>query len=114
MDETYRWYVISNRVLEVRFPGNGWLTSDGFEQAVRKAGSLLECSMPAASFIFGDGCKIIMDALARLLAFSNQLVAIYKSVTLDSVVVSQPLHILIALGFLSIFIYLLQCYQSVQ
>lgn len=83
VDETYRWYVVSDRVLEVRFPGNGWLTSDGFEQAVRKAGSPLECSMPAVSFIFGDGGKIMMDALARLLALSNQLEAIDKSVTLD-------------------------------
>jgi hypothetical protein len=83
VDETYRWYVVSAHVLEIRFPGNGWLTSDGFEQSVRKAGSPLECSMSSVSFIFGDGCKIMMDALARLLAFSNQLGAIHKSVTLD-------------------------------
>ena len=83
VDEAYRWYVVSDRILEVRFPGGGWLTSDGFEQAVRKAGSPLECAMSAVSFIFGDDCKIMMDALARLLALSNQVEAIHKSVTLD-------------------------------
>lgn len=100
MDEAYRWYVVSGQILEVRFPGNGWLTSDGFEHAVRKAGSPLECSMPAVSFIFGDGCNIMMDALARLLAFSNQLEAAKKSVTLDFNSCKGTLRYLDRAGFL--------------
>lgn len=50
VDETFRWYVASDNGLEVLFPANGWLTSEGFEQPVRKAGSPLECTMPDVSF----------------------------------------------------------------
>jgi hypothetical protein len=81
--DEHQWYLTSTKVLEIRFPGNGWLTSASFERALSKSGSPLESSLPAVSFIFGDACNIMMEALARLLAFSNQLQALKKSVTLD-------------------------------
>lgn len=99
-DEEFQWYLTSTQVLEIRFPGNGWLTSSSFESILSKSGSPLESSMSAVSFIFGDGCNIMMDALARLLAFSNQLESLEKSVTLDFSSCKGALRYLDRAGFL--------------
>lgn len=81
--DEHEWYLKSTMVLEIRFAGNNWLTSDSFERALSTSGSPLDSSYPAVSVIFGDGCNMMMEALARLLALSNQLEAAKKSVTLD-------------------------------
>ncbi len=81
--DDHEWYLKSTKVLDIRFRGDCWLTSDSFERTLSKSGSPLESSQPAVSFIFGDGCNILMEVLARLLSLSNQLEAAKKSVTLD-------------------------------
>jgi len=82
-DDQHQWYPTSTKVLEIRFPGKGWLTSSSFERTLSKSGSPLDSSLHVVAFIFGDECNIMMEALARLLALSNQLQALKKSVTLD-------------------------------
>lgn len=99
-DEEFQWYLTSTQVLEIRFPGNVWITSSSFESILSKSGSPLMSPMSAVSFIFGDGCNIMMDALARLLALSNQLESVEKSVTLDFSSCKGTLRYLDRAGFL--------------
>jgi hypothetical protein len=78
-DGEFRWFL----VFRVELKGEGWLTAASFEHALSSAGSPLDSSSPVVIIAFGKDCKIMLEALARLLALSNQLVIAGKRVSLD-------------------------------
>lgn len=83
VDEKYRWFLKDKTELKILLPGGGWLNAASFEDALTRAGSPLDSSCPRITFVLGEDCKLMLDALARLLALSNQLVLAGREVTID-------------------------------
>lgn len=80
-DSDYQWFLASN-VCRIEFGGSGWLTSRDFEKALSSV-SPLKSNHATVAFVLMDGCKPLLEFLARLLALCNQLVELGKGVTLD-------------------------------
>lgn len=82
-DEDFRWSVIRQENLRIEFPENSWLTARQFESILVSQRTPWHDDCGSATFVFRNGCKVLLDALARLLALCNQLNAAGKKVTLD-------------------------------
>lgn len=80
-DTEFQWSCVES-VCQIEFNGNGWLTAGDFERALRSL-SPLDSPHPSVVFMLKDGGKPMLDFVARLLAFCNQLVLGGKDVTLD-------------------------------
>lgn len=77
----YEWFLVETQELVVVFPAVEWLTVEQFETALCDSGSPLESD--AGHIVFRLTSKLLIDALARLLAISNQVAASGKAVTID-------------------------------
>jgi hypothetical protein len=97
-DESYQWSLVQKNELRVEFAGI-WLRAADFEQAILGASSPLESPCGSVIFVFGQGCKILLEAMARLLALSNQLLAAGKNVSLDFQACKPTLQYLNRIGF---------------
>ena len=97
-DEEYKWNVISSK-FTVQF-NSGWVDCNSFENSLSGAGSPLDMEITSASFIFPEGCKILLDASARLLALCNQLAGKGIKVTIDFQDSMPSLHYFNRIGFL--------------
>lgn len=82
-DDEYRWSLRVPPELVICFPTTRWLTADQFEAALDAVDSPLDSASPAVVFQFAPETSVLLDAMARLLALCNQLVAAKKSVTID-------------------------------
>ncbi len=82
-DENHCWFVVEGGVIEVRLDGATWIDGLSLDMSIKKSGSPLESDCSSIHFIVPKGCKIFLEATARLLALSNQLVLSEKSVTID-------------------------------
>lgn len=80
-DEEFRWSNVPTDCC-IEFGGNGWLTSWDFERAFAGI-SPLESQYAAVVLVLKDDCKPLLEFIARLLAFCNQLVAAGRIVTLN-------------------------------
>jgi hypothetical protein len=79
-----------------------WLSAESFEDALLAAGSPLDSSCQKVTFVVGAECKILLEALARLLAICNQLIDDGKSVTMDFATSRPTLRYLNRIGFLDL------------
>jgi hypothetical protein len=82
-DENHCWFIVQNDRLEIQFDGETWIDGVTLDQSVASVGSPLESACPSIHFIVPEGCKILLEAAARLLAYSNQSFHIGKNVTID-------------------------------
>jgi hypothetical protein len=82
-DTEVRWFLVSQRGLRIEFAARSWLTAGDLERDLLAAGSPLEGPQAKVTFVLANGTKVMIDALARLLALSNQLVQSGKEVVLD-------------------------------
>lgn len=82
-DAEFNWFSVPQGVLRIELSGPGWLTAADFENALLKAGSPLDSDCATVTFVVVNECKILLEALARLLALCNQLVNVAKKVSLD-------------------------------
>lgn len=81
-DEDHRWYVASAK-LQINLEGDTWIDGSALDNSIKNAGSPLESDSHSVVFIVHEGCKILLEAAARLLAISNQLAYLGKEVTID-------------------------------
>lgn len=81
--ENHCWFIVKDHLMEVRFDGATWIDGLSLDMSIKKSGSPLESDCSSIHFIVPEGCKIFLEAAARLLALSNQSVLIGKSVTID-------------------------------
>lgn len=81
VDENYLWSLKSSE-LSIVFPPI-WTDCKAFEDALSKAGSPLDSEEASFRFIFPEGCGLLLETIARLMALSNQLDFYGKKVTLD-------------------------------
>lgn len=86
--------------LRIDLGSNCWLNAEAFEKSLLTAGSPLDSTSYRVTFVVGDECKILLDALARLLALCNQLVDSGKSVSIDFSASKKTLGYLNRIGFI--------------
>lgn len=79
-----------------------WLDAESFENILLGAGSPHDSKMHRVTFVVGDDCKILLEALARLLAISNQLAASGKVVSIDFSTSRPTLAYLNRIGFIDL------------
>jgi hypothetical protein len=99
-DEQYEWYLVA-RARRIVFGGHGWLTSHQFENALSDVAPLGSRDTEIV-LVFKDGCKPLLEFLARLLALCNQLVKAGKAVTLDFQDSKATLSYLDRVGFFGV------------
>lgn len=98
-DAEFNWSLVPQGVLRIELTGQNWLTATNFENALLIAGSPLDSDCPKVTFVLAKDCKILLEALARLLALSNQLVHAGKNVSLDFRDCRSTLSYLDRIGF---------------
>lgn len=82
-DANYCWFIVQSDLLEIQLDGEAWIDGLALDLTIAKVGSPLESECSSISFIVQKGCKIFLEAAARLLAYSNQSILIGKRVTID-------------------------------
>ncbi len=97
--EDFTW---SLTALNVDLGSHCWLSAGAFEKALCAVGSPLDATCRRVIFVVGDDCKILLDALARLLALCNQLVDAGKFVTIDFNTSKSTLSYLNRIGFIDL------------
>ncbi len=98
-DASAQWSLATAPVLRVKLASDNWLHTSGFEAAISRASPLKSAS---TRVVFEIDCKLMLEALARLLALCNQLVAAGKKVTLDFTGSKPSLTYLDRIGFLEL------------
>jgi hypothetical protein len=82
-DENHCWFIVQNELMEIHLDGETWIDGLSLDRSVGSAGSPLESECSSIHFIVPEGCKILLEAAARLLAYSNQAIHVGKSVVID-------------------------------
>ena len=82
-DENYCWFIADIDYMKIKFEDNQWVDRDSFENSLLEVESPLNSDSGNVIFIVPEGCKILLDAAARLLSLCNQLILKKKSVTID-------------------------------
>ena len=80
-DESYRW-VINEEKFEIRL-SPGWVDRESFENSLAASGSPLDSSCNKVVIVFPGRCRVMVDAIARLLALCNQLIFDGRELALD-------------------------------
>lgn len=99
-DADFNWFLSNPSELRIELTTRGWLTAEEFEDALGVGLSPLEAPQDSVKFVVAEDSKIMIDALARLLALSNQLIDAGKRVALDFTLCSSTLSYLNRIGFL--------------
>ena len=82
-DEASCWSFVPPPELRVEFGGKTWLAAKDVEKLLSMAGSPLDSPCQRVVFSLKEGSRMMLEALARLLALSNQLAQAGKTVLLD-------------------------------
>jgi anti-sigma regulatory factor (Ser/Thr protein kinase) len=98
-DQECGWLLTSPIELRVDFGGKLWLDAKDVERLLRAAGSPLDSDCGRVLFSLQKDTHMMLEALARLLALSNQLSQAGKAVTLDFSDAKRTLTYLDRLGF---------------
>lgn len=98
IDDDYCW-AIKNADLVIMFPADCWINCDLFESALSKVQSPLESVASSIIFVIPKGCNLLLEAIARLMALSNQLAYNGKEVTIDFTRQNRTLSYVDRLGF---------------
>jgi hypothetical protein len=99
VDTDRLWSLVSPEKIRIRFTEEAWVDCRSFEQALATAGSPLDFECTAVDFVLPVGCKLMVDAAARVLALCNQLILFGKSVSIDFTACSRTRTYLNRLGF---------------
>jgi hypothetical protein len=97
-DAEFRWRLVDSERVTLTLP-TGWMTGDGFEQILQQSGNVLMGPCRKVEVVFSSGCKTMIDCIAKLLAFVNQLAHRGKSVTVDFADSAPTKHYLNRAGF---------------
>jgi hypothetical protein len=99
-DGDYCWSLTNSEEFKIEFEENKWVYRDSFENSLQKAGSPLDSDCTFVVFVIPEGCSILLDAAARLLALCNQLVWSKRNVTIDFSNCHSTLSYFDRIGFL--------------
>jgi Histidine kinase-, DNA gyrase B-, and HSP90-like ATPase. len=98
-DEKSCWSLVNSEKLTIALKSGTWVGSVSFEEALAISGSPLDLNCSMVEFVVPTGCKIMIDAAARILALCNQLVLLKKSVSIDFSACKATLTYFNRLGF---------------
>jgi hypothetical protein len=98
-NEEFKWSLVLQEELRVELGSHRWLTADDFENALLSIDFPLDSVCHAITFIVAKDCKILLEAMARLLALCNQLADAGKQVAIDFSDCGQTLNYLDRIGF---------------
>lgn len=95
----FTWSLVE---LRIDLGSHCWLTAESFEDALLAIGSPLDSTCRRVTFVVGEKCSILLEALARLLALCNQLVDSGSSVSIDFDTSRATLTYLNRIGFIDL------------
>lgn len=99
VNNKYCWTICDQDELVIEIDGDCWVDADSFERSLGQAGSPLDCEANKIKFLLHSKCKLLLEAAARLLALSNQLISAEKQVSIDFSSCKQTLSFLDRVGF---------------
>lgn len=91
-DDDFKWSVICPEKLRIEFPGDSWLKAKDFESVLSSYCTPWHDDCESVTFVFKKDSRMLLGALARLLALCNQLTVAGKKVTLDFKDCADTLH----------------------
>ncbi|MBI4937871.1 MAG: ATP-binding protein [Nitrosomonadales bacterium] len=97
-DENFCWS-LNYSELRIVFPADCWVDCTLFERILSETGSPISSHANSIIFVISDGCALMLEAIARLMALSNQLAYYGKQVTIDFTHSTSTLTYLDRLGF---------------
>lgn len=98
-DANFCWSLATLPEIRIELTEDSWVDCDSFEQALKNAGSPIDMDCSSVVFHIPKGCKILLDAAARLMALCNQLAWLRKTVTIDFSSCLTTLRYLNRMGF---------------
>lgn len=98
-DDEQRWSLTAGTKLTVVLEEEAWVGAKSFEDVLEASGSPLDENCSEVEFVVPKGCKIMVDAAARLLALCNQLVMVGKVTSIDFSACRATLTYFNRLGF---------------
>lgn len=81
-DTNYQWSAVDADELIVEFQECSWMSTEIFEKSLSGL-TVLDGNHSKVKFVVAKDCKILLEALARLLALCNQINFAGKKVTID-------------------------------
>ncbi len=99
-DGDFCWFLVNSKQIKIEFDKK-WVDRNIFESSLQKAGSPLDFDCTSVVFVIPEGCKILLDAAARLLALCNQLILLNRSVKVDFSDCLSTFHYFNRIGFLN-------------
>ena len=96
-DADRRWSLASKLTFVLK--EEAWVNSASFEDVLAAVGSPLDVACSGVEFVVPKGCKIMIDAAARILALCNQLIMLGKTVSIDFSACKATLTYFNRLGF---------------
>ncbi|WP_177413429.1 hypothetical protein [Pseudomonas sp. LP_7_YM] len=82
-DDKSCWFLVNPDRMTITLK-NTWVDGASYEEALAVTGSPLDFDCPVVEIVMPKGCKIMIDAVARILALCNQLIMLERSVSSDS------------------------------
>lgn len=97
-DDNYRWYIENPSEAVIEF-GSVWVDSQLFEERLSKYQDLHSSDYSAVKFVIPKGCRLLLIAIAKLLALANQLATKGVKVSIDVNECGDTRHFLNRAGF---------------
>lgn len=97
-NDAYGWSLAPVANLRVEL-GPGWINAKQFEESLLVSGCPVALNCESVLFLFADSSRLLLEALARLLALCNQLCIGGKGVVLDFSACKKTLGYLDRVGF---------------
>ncbi|HBO2993428.1 TPA: ATP-binding protein [Pseudomonas aeruginosa] len=98
-DDEHCWSLTAPNKLTVILEEEAWVRATSFEDVLAVTGSPLDEPVSEVEFVVPKGCKIMIDAAARILALCNQTVMLGKTVSIDFSACMATLTYFNRLGF---------------
>lgn len=98
-DQESLWFLVPPKELQIELEGGTWLTARNVERLLTAVGSPLDSDCDRVVFCLRNNTRMMLEALARLLALCNQLSHAGKTVVLDFKESRSTLTYLDRLGF---------------
>lgn len=98
-DDEHCWSLVAPHKLTLVLEEEAWVRASSFEDVLAVTGSPLDEPVLEVEFVVPKGCKIMIDAAARILALCNQTVMLGKTVSIDFSACKATLTYFNRLGF---------------
>ncbi|MDF2446481.1 MAG: ATP-binding protein [Moraxellaceae bacterium] len=99
-NSNHEWRLIAGHSITIVFDKDSWTDCDRFEEILAQSGCLLSSAHETIIFVIPKNCKLLLEAMARLLALVNQLAFDGRTVKVDFSGCRGTLSFLNRIGFI--------------